>query len=134
MIDETKNRVLMSDSLKGVLSEFDEEQIQSASESFIVITLAVGAGGETDLLSGSLVGISFESLSEIKLDIRVSTREAYDIIKKYSATGLSSSMFFMHLGNDEIVFQGSYKISNPNATSFDHQIRMCTLGVDLIKI
>lgn len=134
MIDETKNRVLMSESLKGVLPEFEEDQLQAFSESFVVTTLEVNVGDDSELLSGSLVGISFESLAEIKLDIRVSTKEAYDIIKKYSSSGLASRVFFLHLGNDEIVFQGNYKIVNPKAVSFDHQSRMCTLGVDLIKI
>lgn len=134
MIDESKNRVMMSDSLKGVLPEFEEEQIQAFSESFIVTTLEINVGGTSDLLSGGLVGISFDSLAEIKLDIRVSTKEAYETIKKYTTSGLASRVLFLHLGDDEIVFQGDYKIVNPKAVSFDHQNRMCTLGVDLIKI
>lgn len=133
MIDETKNRILMSDSLKGVLPEFEEEQLKAFSESFVVTTLEVLWNDTSELISGSLVGISFESLEEIKLDIRVSTKEAYDIIKKYTSSGLTSRVFFLHLGDDEIVFQGNYQISNPKAHSFDHQNRMCTLGVDLIK-
>lgn len=133
MIDETKNRIMMSDSLRGVLPEF-EDQIQEFSEAFVVVTIEVNSDDMSDLLSGGLVGISFESSEEIKLDIRVSINKAYDVIKKHTTSGLTSRMFFLHLGDDEIVFQGNYKISRPKMDSFDHQNRTCTLGVDLIKI
>jgi hypothetical protein len=39
----------------------------------------------------------------------------------------------MHLDDDEIVMEGPFKFSSPKIMNFDHQNKMCTLGVDLIK-
>ena len=134
MIDDNSNRVLMSDSLKGLVPELEEESFASFNDAFVVMTLEISTFEGSQIVIGSLDGISFESLSELKIDIRVNVKEAYDIIKLYTKTGISSRMLLLHLGDDEISLQGPYKISNPKMMSFDHQNRMCTLGLDLIKI
>lgn len=122
----------MSDALKGMVPELEEDQIRTYNDAFVVTTLEVNDGETSKIIVGSLDGFSQDENSEIKLDVRVEVREAYDVIKKYTSTRLSSRMLYLHLGDDEIPFEGPYKISNPKIMSFDHQNRMCTLGVDLI--
>ena len=122
----------MSDALKGMVPELEEDQIRTYNDAFVVTTLEVNDGETSKIIVGSLDGFSQDENSEIKLDVRVEVREAYDVIKMYTSTRLSSRMLYLHLGDDEIPFEGPYKISNPKIMSFDHQNRMCTLGVDLI--
>jgi hypothetical protein len=133
MID-TSDRLLMSDSLLGMVPELEAESASNFSDSFIVATLDFTEAEIADILVGSISGLSIENNStEIKLDIRVNINEAFGVIKKFKTTGLSCRMFYMHLDDDEIVMQGPFKISSPKIMSFDHQNKMCTLGVDLIK-
>lgn len=134
MIDSSSNRLLMSDALKGMVPELEEDQIHTYSDGFVVTTLEVYDGENSTLIVGSLDGFSQDENTEIKLDVRVEVKEAFYVIKKYTSTRLSSRVLYLHLGDDEISFQGPYKISNPKMMSFDHQNRMCTLGVDLIPI
>jgi hypothetical protein len=135
MID-TSDRLLMSDSLLGMVPELETESVSVSkfSDSFIVATLDFTEAGIADILVGSISGLSIENNStEIKLDIRVNIDEAFGIIKKFKTTGLSCRMFYMHLDDDEIVMEGPFKFSSPKIMNFDHQNKMCTLGVDLIK-
>jgi hypothetical protein len=130
MIEDSSNRLLMSDSIRGMIPDLEEEYITTLGDAYVIITL-------TDLpsvTSGILVGISIESLAEIRLDMRVKLNEAYNTIKNYTTSGLSCRLLYMHLGNDEICLPGPYKISSPKILDIDPQNKMCTLGVDLIRI
>jgi hypothetical protein len=134
MIDDS-NRLLMSDSIKGMVPELEDDQIEQLSDSYVMTTFQFLLEGTEKILGGSLVGISLENLEEIKLDVRVNLGDAYDIIKKYveETSRLSCGMFYMHLGDSEIPFSGPFEVSRPKIHDFDHQNKMCTLGVDLIK-
>jgi len=130
MIEDRSNRLLMSDSIRGMIPELEEEYIASLGDSYVIITLT----DLTSITSGILVGISIECLAEIKLDIRVKLNEAFSTIKNYTTSGLSCRLLYMHLSDDEICLPGPFKISSPKILDIDHQNKMCTLGVDLIKI
>lgn len=130
MIEDSSNRLLMSDSIRGMIPDLEEEYIATLGDSYVIITLA----DLPSVTSGILVGISIESLAEIRLDIRVKLNEAYNTIKNYTTSGLSCRLLYMHLGDDEICLPGPYKISSPKILDIDPQNKMCTLGVDLIRI
>lgn len=133
MIDNS-DRLLMSDDIKGMIPELESETLNVYNDSFVVATLDLSVDESTDIIVGSVAGISFESSAEIKLDVRVNIDEAFRVIKKYKTAGLSCRMLYMYLGDDELSFEGPYGISCPKMMDFDHQNKMCTLGVDLIKI
>jgi len=133
MIDNT-DRILMSDDIRGMVPELETESLKDYNDSFVVATIDLSNEGHTDILVGSVAGISFENASEIKLDVRVNIDEAFRTVKKHKTTGLSCRMFYMYLGDDELLLEGPYKISSSKMMDFDHQNKMCTLGVDLIKI
>jgi hypothetical protein len=135
MIEDSTNRLLMSDSIRGMIPELEEEYVASLSDSCVIITLELQSelSEPFTTLSGILVGISMETVSLIKIDIRTRLNEAYDTIKKYSTSGLSCRMFYMHLEDNQISLSGPYKISSSKILDVDHQNKMCTLGVDLIK-
>lgn len=130
MIEDSANRLLMSDSIKGMIPDLEEEYISKLSDSYVIASLS-----DTNyVVSGILVGVSLENHGEIKIDIRIKLNEAYNAIKNYTTSGLSFRMFHMHLGDDEICLPGPYKISSPKILDIDPQNKMCTLGVDLIRI
>lgn len=130
MIEDSANRLLMSDSIRGMIPDLEEEYISKLSDSYVIASLS-----DTNfVVSGILVGVSLENHGEIKIDIRIKLNEAYNAIKNYTTSGLSCRLLYMHLGDDEICLPGPYKISSPKILDIDPQNKMCTLGVDLIRI
>jgi len=134
MMNDGKSRLLMSDDIKGMVPELEEDKISAFSDSFVVAALDMSDGTEQFIVAGSLTGLSIESLGLIKIDIKTALRDAYTVIKKYKVTGLSARVFFLHLDDDEVYFEGPYSVTCPKLLEFDHQNKMCVLGIDLIKI
>jgi len=132
MIDDNDNRLLMSDSLKGMIPDLEDDQLKSLSDAFVIATVEMLFDQNIEIIAGSLVGVSLENF-ESKIDIRVSLKDAYEIIKKFKTSRLSCRVFYLHRGDDEICFEGSYKISSAKIMDFDRQLKMCTVGFDLIK-
>ena len=86
MIDNT-DRILMSDDIRGMVPELETESLKDYNDSFVVATIDLSNEGHTDILVGSVAGISFENASEIKLDVRVNIDEAFRTVKKHKTTG-----------------------------------------------
>lgn len=127
-----ENRLLMSDSLKDVVPDLTEEEINALSATMIVATMEIIYDGKVEIVAGKLLGLSYEPEGNMRLDIHMELKKAYDFIKKYKATRLSCRMLYLHLGNDEISNAGNFKISSPKIFDFDQQMTTCTLAVDLI--
>lgn len=134
MIDE-EDRLLMSDSLVGMIPELEEGKIKDIDDALLVVAfeLIYENLDEVDVLAGRTEGISFESTSEIKVDMRVQLNKAYDTIKKFKTTGLSCRMLHLYLGDDELNIEGPFKVANTKLFNFDIENKMCTLGFDLVK-
>jgi len=132
MIDDNDNRLLMSDSLRGMLPDLEDDQLKLLSDAFVIATIELLFEQNVEVVAGSLAGASFDNL-EIKLDIRAGLNDAYDVIKKFKTSGLSCRLFYLHRGDDEICFEGPYKISSTKIMDFDRQLKMCTIGFDLIR-
>lgn len=124
----------MSDDIKGMVPELEEDKISEYSDSFVVAALDMSSETEQFVIAGSLTGLSIESLGSLKIDIKTALKDAYSVIKKYKTSGLSTRMFYLHLDDDEIYFEGPYKVTSPKLLEFDHQNKMCVLGIDLISI
>ena len=129
--DDTVNRLLMSDSLKGVVPDF-EDDVSKYEDAFVVASIVFGEEHK-QILSASLVGFSFEG-AVTKLDIRLSTLEAFKISKKIISDSLECSECFLTLASEDIRLGGPFQISSPKLLDFDRQNKLCTLGIDLIKI
>ena len=127
---ENDDKLMMSDSIKGLIPDFDENQIKSFEDSFIIGTLELQFNEVVDLLSGTLIGFSLEK-DTIKFDIRIKTSEAFNFFKNLE--NLSCRSIYMHLGNEEICLRGNYKISSPKMMDFDHKTKTCILGIDLFE-
>ena len=79
MIDETANRILMSDSIRGMVPELEEDSVQKFEDSFVITALEIISNEAKEVLVGNLVGISIEDI--IKVDFRIKMEDAYNIIK-----------------------------------------------------
>lgn len=133
MINDNDSRLLMSDDIKGMVPELEDDKVSMFNDSFVVAALDMSDEKEQFVVAGSLSGLSIETLESIKIDIRTALQDAYKVVKKHKTSGLSSRMFFLHLGDDEIYFEGPYKVACIKLLEFDHQNKMCVLGIDLIK-
>ena len=124
----------MSESIKGMIPDLDEESsLKDCNDSFLIASIDLSEDDQVNILVGSVSGVSFENMSEIKLDVRASIDESFKAIKKYVSTGLSCRMLYLYLGNNELFMEGPYSVSFPKMMDFDHQNKMCTLCLDLIK-
>lgn len=127
---KNEDTLLMSNSIKGMIPDFDENQIKTFEDAFIIGTLEISIGSVIELLTGSLTGFSLEN-SSIKLDIRVKSSEVFNLFKHLD--NLVCRSIYLHLGDDEIHLEGPYKISSTKMLDFDHKTKSCILGVDLLK-
>lgn len=136
MIDDVSNRLLMSDSIRGMIPDLEEEKISDLNDSFVIAVIEViyTDSNEVDVFAGKVEGISFESQGDIKLDVGLELKKAYDVIKKHKTTGLSCRMLHVCHGDDEFCIEGRYKISSAKLFDFDIDKKICTLGIDLIKL
>lgn len=136
MINDKDTRLLMSDSLLGMIPDFEDNdnQIKLLSNTFIVAALEILVDQNIDVFTGSLTGISFDKLEEIKLDIRLELNIAYDIIKKFKSSKLLCKILHLYYVDNEICFEGPYKIFSTKVMDFDRESKLCTVGFDLIKL
>jgi hypothetical protein len=133
MIVHDENRLLLSDSLRDVLPELDEESLDEMSQAIIVVAMSLFVGDSLhDVFAGKILGFSKDS-DVVKLDIYTDLKSAYSVIKKYSTTGLSCRNFYLRLNGDEISFEGRFRVSSSKIFDIDQQVKMCTLGIDLIR-
>lgn len=130
MIQDDSDRLIVSDSLEGLLPDLEQESFSAVEESFVVAALDF----DFDLIAGSLSGISVENNLSTKIDIQVSLNEAYNVIKNFSTTRLSCRVLYLRFGNDEFCLEGPFEVVSLKIMEFDRQNKMCVIGVDLIKV
>lgn len=133
MIVRDENRILISDSLRDVVPDLDEEQVAAASALMLIAGLELASDDSAEVIVGKVMGLSFDIDDSVKIDIHTDLRKAYDFIKSYKTSGLSCRMLHLYIGNDEMHIEGPFKISSPKIFDFDQQMSMCTLAIDLIK-
>ena len=85
MIEDNSNRLLMSDSIKGIIPDLEEENLKQFQDSFIISYMLFEYDGSSYEISGSISGISFEDKSLSKVDIKVSISSAYGLMSRYSS-------------------------------------------------
>jgi len=129
------SKILMSEELVGMVPDLEENSIKSFIDSIVVVNLAIDSQIGTSVISGTLIGVLVETKEHsLKLDFKTELKTAYEFVKSITTTsGLSCRFVYMHLGDDEIHFEGPYEIFNPKIVDIDRQMKTCTLGIDLIK-
>ena len=132
-LEQNEDRLLMSDSLKGMVPEI-EDQIKSFEDSIIIVAIEYSAGDVRDVITGSVTGVSFEP-DVIKLDFRKSTSEAYKFVKfcLFNPQAACNIIYFQN-GADEFVINENFKMTSPKMTDLDYKEKTCTLSLDLVKI
>lgn len=131
--DLSAEKLLMSDSLQGMVPEL-EEQIRAYEDSIIIVGVDYRTGDFRDVIAGSVVGIAFED-NVIKVDLRKNIIELYQFIKFYLQNpNIECHGLYLQNNENEIVQQGRFKITSPKLTDLDHKEKTCTLSLDLIKV
>jgi len=134
MIDDTVNRILMSDSLRGTVPDLEDDSSQTSEQllnSFIIVVLEMN---DAEILTGSLDGISLEE-KVIKLDVKLKIDSVYDLINDMSLGVVPTcNAIQLHLGEKANRIIGPFKFTSPKMFAIDHPNKLCVLGIDLIKI
>ena len=128
---ENSDILLMSDDLREVVQDLEDVEDNFPND-VVHLVLALISESSSEPVAGRLVGLSLEE-KEVKLDMRLSIAESYEITKEKQTSGLSCRMFYLYLGNDEIHFEGPYQVASVRMMDFDQQNKTCTLGLDLIR-
>lgn len=125
-------RILMSESLQGILPEL-EETTRQIEDALAVISIQFTTSSPVDMFTGVLVGLSIDE-KIIKVDLQVSASEGF---KKFSAFAKNecTNCIAIHimLGDHELMIGGPFLIITPKISDFDRQTRTCVLGIDLIR-
>jgi hypothetical protein len=128
---EEENRLLMSDELRGMVPELDE-QTKSYEDSLVIASLVL-TRAEDHHVTGKVVGLSLENGKEVKVDIRVDISTAFHVMKEVSTDVMTCKFCALILGGIEHFLDAPYAVSSSRMVDFDHHVKMCTLGLDLIK-
>jgi hypothetical protein len=131
MLAGIENRLLMSDSLRGVIPSL-EENVANLGDSVVVTSLVLETNSQDRLVTGAVVGISREETGMLKIDIRVSISEAFEVFRMCSSRTVICKECFVNLIDEILSFGGPYEIVSVKMTDFDRQRKTCILGVDLI--
>lgn len=131
--ENLEDRLLMSDSLVGMVPDI-EEQLKNFEDSIVIVGVEYACGNLKDVIAGSLVGIVFDK-DDLKIDFRKNTSEVYKFLKFYLENQVSLSCSSVYLQNDqnEIILSGPYKLSSPRLIDLDYKEKTCTLGLDLFR-
>ena len=134
MIDTQANRLLMSDSLKGMVPDLEDDASQIVSQlvnSFVITAIELHG---SEPLVGTLDGISYDEKT-IKLDIKLKLEQAYDMFTDLAVgKTVTCEAIQMHLSERMNRIMGPFKLVSPKMFAIDAQEKMCVLAIDLIKI
>lgn len=133
MIPGEENRLLMSDSLVGLLPEIQDKDFNSPIDFSIVVNLDLISSNFNIVLVGSLVSCSFE-IATSKLSIKLDLKTSHEFLKKYTSSGFTCRNAHLYLGDDDIHLEGPYQVCDPKISDIDKQLKMCTLEIALIKL
>jgi len=134
MIDSTTNRLLMSDSLKGMIPELEDEITQNLTSMDSVVITVIEINGLEPII-GTLDGIQIEKQS-IKLDVKLKLEEAYDMFTLIASGGdcdLLCNGIQLHLSEKINRIIGPYILTSPKLFGIDISNKLCVLGMDLLK-
>ena len=134
MIDDKDNRLLMSDSLKGMVPTLEDEVVGRLQDSFVIVSLETSHDEKgNDVLSGVCSGVSFEATS-VKVDLRIELPRGYDFLKRILKETVICNRLYLSRGDDVMKIEGPYRIVSPRLSDFDYQDILCTMGIDLFKM
>lgn len=133
-MNDSTSRLMMSDSLQGMVPQLEDEALEKYSDSFVVGVLELDPQQFIDSpLVGSLVGLAVEEIT--KFDVKTSISAAYAILKMATMNAkIICNAFQFHLGPDVTRVVGPFFLQSPRMIDLDHDRKTCTLAVDLVKI
>lgn len=128
-MNDDGNRLLMSDSLKGVVPELDEEILKQLEDATIIVALQLSGG---DILSAILLGCSAED-SIVKVDFRLDTSTAFQRFSQFTSASVGCDRLLMSCGHVISQIEGPFVVKNPKITDIDAKNRNSVIGVDLFR-
>lgn len=126
-VEAETSKVLMSDSLKGLLpDELDDEAAEKMERLTVTVVAAVQIGEKKTVIPGILRSVLFEV--EPELEFRVQLHEAISFV---SANQLNFLGFELHHGTDIVKSPGPFLIKGVRIDDIDAVNQMCTLSLGL---
>jgi hypothetical protein len=130
MIDDTANRLLMSEELRGNVPELEDDQIAALEDAFVIAALELRRGDEVLPVVGSLIGFSHEG--SVKIDLSVQNSVAYSVVSEIvSGVEYTCDAYTLIFADAETRVANNFKVTSVRMMDFDRKSKMCTLAIDL---
>ena len=124
----TEPKLLISDSLQGVLPEEDLAQLDE-----MFVTVAVVVDATSPMLMGNLVGIEFGEV--LKIDMKIPIRMAFEFVAMLMNEPKKPAKFAaLMLAEDTVKVPGPFGVTNVKIVDVDSSNKLCVVAVDLVKI
>jgi hypothetical protein len=120
------SRVLMSEALKGRVTEEIEDESAVVDQNFVTVVLHVQVANKKTAIVGIMRSVLFES--EPELDVRVQMSEALDIV---SADALVILAFELHHDERVIKVPGPFKVKGARIDEHTPGTDLCLLSLGL---
>jgi len=131
-ITTSTSKLLMSDSLKGTVPEFEDAEVGEQSKNFIIAILEIVINkSKTEPLMGSLVGI--ELGDNVKIDFKMLLSDAFSTIGLFNQGKIDINSIQLHLLNDVMYIDGPFKITSMKLIDIDQTLQLCVLAIDLTR-
>ena len=122
------SHVLMSDVLKGQVSELDDVTVEQLKSEHVIVIGDMCIGPKRTAIMGILRGVLFDVDPEI--EFRINLEEALGIIQ---ASELSFAKFQLHHGVRIVEMPGPFLVKAARLDEIDATTQLCTLGLHLKK-
>ena len=128
-----QNKLMMSDSLKGLVPDLEEDVLKNFEDTIIIVSLLLSLDDSEDILSGVLVGCSNET-EIVKVDFRLDTFQAYGWFAQFGTKNYVCNRLSLMYAEEIHEILGPFRLKCPKISDIDRQTKMSTFGIDLVRI
>lgn len=126
------NRLLMSDSLKGVVPELEDDLLRQMEDALIFASFHLVCGEKSEALTAMLLGCALED-SVIKVDMRLETPEAYQWFSSFVSNQWTCPLLLLNHGDSIIELRGPFNVKCPRLFDVDRKNNTSSIGIDLFR-
>lgn len=127
------NRLLMSDSLKGVVPELEDDMIRKLEDAFVAVSFQLTHGDESEVLTAALLGCAVEE-GMTRVDFRLDTFDAYRWFSSFVKDQWRCEVVIFSHSERLLEIPGPFRVKCPKITDIDRKDKISTIGVDLFRI
>jgi len=128
-IKANPHHILMSDTLKGTVPEFESDTVSEMRDKYIHVVADRRISGQQVPLVGLLRTVMFGESPEVEMKVEIS-----DAIATIKAEQLFFEVFTFQHGDDDLLLPGPFTVSAARIQEIDPITQTCILALGLQRI